>query len=391
MTTKAFEGPAFGSQSARFNLNGIHPNLLNTGKMPYDTKTVTQTNLGPGSYDLQRYAYFSDLNVSRRADGPNWERGALTEKLAKMPHLLYQEAYKKKKELKKELGPGYYNIGPEVMKSQSNRGMLDTLSDRFAYERINLNPGPGVYGVPDEKLEAKRKNKPGKVPLMERSKEPRSLPSVGCEVPPATYNLKSSIDELVNKKVGNRGPYDVFSENRSAPMRHGLHAQDLDMTLGPGQYNTKSFTDNLNDYSQAKHGKFGKIDQYPSISGDRLSINNTSIRPRNTDPNWPGPGSYSPGTIPKPKNNTPSFFSSTKRTDKRSQAFFNRNFNSVGVGRYDIQTFDDSEFKNGHKSVFLSKSAQITDPKIEKYLGERLKAHNLSTAEKRNLYLTGNV
>jgi hypothetical protein len=43
MATKAFEGPAFGSQSARFNLNGIHPNLLSTGKMPYDSKNITES------------------------------------------------------------------------------------------------------------------------------------------------------------------------------------------------------------------------------------------------------------------------------------------------------------------------------------------------------------
>jgi hypothetical protein len=38
--------------------------------------------------------------------------------------------------------------------------------------------GPGAYGVPDARLEEKRKNKPGKVPLFERSKGPRSLPYV---------------------------------------------------------------------------------------------------------------------------------------------------------------------------------------------------------------------
>jgi hypothetical protein len=48
---------------------------------------------------MKKYAYFSETNVSRKAEGPNWERGALTEKLAKMPHLLYQETYKKKQEL----------------------------------------------------------------------------------------------------------------------------------------------------------------------------------------------------------------------------------------------------------------------------------------------------
>lgn len=43
---------------------------------------------------------------------------------------------------------------------------------------MNSNPGPGAYGIPDEILEVKRKNKPGIVPLVERSKESRSLPYV---------------------------------------------------------------------------------------------------------------------------------------------------------------------------------------------------------------------
>lgn len=42
--------------------------------------------------------------------------------------------------------------------------------------KICIDQGPGAYGVPDEKLEEKRKNKPGKVQLFERSKEPRDLP-----------------------------------------------------------------------------------------------------------------------------------------------------------------------------------------------------------------------
>jgi hypothetical protein len=238
---------------------------------------------------MKKYDHFSDQNVSRRADGPNWQRAALTEKLAKMPHLLYQEAYRQKMNLKKELGPGHYDPNYDLYftkQAQSNRGMLHALSDRFSYEKINMNPGPATYGVPDEKLEEKRKNKPGKVPILERSKESRGLPTVGCEVPPASYNLKSSIDELLNKQVSTKGPYELFSENRSAPITHGPYAQDLDKTLGPGQYNLKSFIDELNNSSRKKYGKFGKIEQYPQISGDRLSINNTSIRPRNTDPNW---------------------------------------------------------------------------------------------------------
>jgi hypothetical protein len=118
---------AFGSQSIRFNVNGLHPNLLTNGVMPYSGSTTNTTNvkllscyklkiknkflklklkagnLGPGSYDLLRYNEFSDNNVMRKADGPNWERSALTEKLAKMPHLLYQDSFKKKQEDVREL------------------------------------------------------------------------------------------------------------------------------------------------------------------------------------------------------------------------------------------------------------------------------------------------
>ncbi len=127
--------------------------------------------------------------------------------------------------------------------------------------------------------------------------------------------------------MSNRGPYDVFSENRSAPVKWGHYAQDLDKKLGPGQYNFKSFTDELQNKHQKKHGKFGKIEQYPAISGDRISIDSTSLRPRN--PKWPGPGAYSPGEFSKFESRNPPFLSSTQRSDKRSLQFFSRNFVSL--------------------------------------------------------------
>lgn len=43
MSGKPTGGVAFGSQSARFSLSGIHPNLLATGKMPYDQKNISQS------------------------------------------------------------------------------------------------------------------------------------------------------------------------------------------------------------------------------------------------------------------------------------------------------------------------------------------------------------
>lgn len=91
---------AFGSKSDRFNQNGVHPNMLYTGRMPYDTETTAPaaSRLGPGSYDLKQYGSFSDLHVSRSAEGPNWQRALQTESLAKMPNILYQEEHQRKAE-----------------------------------------------------------------------------------------------------------------------------------------------------------------------------------------------------------------------------------------------------------------------------------------------------
>lgn len=386
---------AFGSKSARFNQNGVHPNMFHTGRMPYDTPTILPagSQLGPGSYDLKQYGSFSDLNVCRSADGPNWQRASYTESLAKMPNILYQDEHKRKKEEKRKLGPGHYDyidtFEKQCNKPQSNRGMLDSLYERFSYQKPNDNPGPFEYGVPDTKLEDNRKNKPGLVPSFERSKESRSLPIVGCEVPPATYPHKNSIDELVAKKVSKRGPYDLFSENRSGPPTWGHFWQDPSKKLGPGQYDIKTFVDDVKigyNNGHSKHGKFSDNKQYPWPSGDRLSINETSLHPR--QPNWPGPGQYESGDLSKFPNHPPPFLTSAVRDDKRYTKKFNHDYNKCGVGRYDIS--NETQHINPHQSLFRSKTSQITLAKGKPYLEERLKPH-IELKEKMNLYYTGNT
>lgn len=39
-SSKTWKGPVFGSQSVRFSGNGLHPNLLTTGRMPYDIRSA---------------------------------------------------------------------------------------------------------------------------------------------------------------------------------------------------------------------------------------------------------------------------------------------------------------------------------------------------------------
>lgn len=323
----------FGSSSNRFTISGLHPQLLTRGHIPHDTTHIPDSsrNMGPGTHDLLPYSEFSEKNVNRRADGPNWKTALNTEKMAKIPHLLFKDTYYKRKEHEKRLGPGCYDIkdGLELNEAipRSKRGMLDALSPRFPSSDTNAIPGPGAYGVPDAKLEEKKWSQGGKVQLFERSKQPRSLPEVGCEVPPGTYEYKNSTDELIKKKVSNRGPYDVFSSNRTDPVKTGHYTKVMKWNLGPGQYNIPSLTDDLVDYSKEKHGKFGKIAQYPKISGDRLSINYTSLQPK--DPDFPGPGYHSPMELSKVKTNLPAFLISTTRNDKRSQQFFYAKFQSM--------------------------------------------------------------
>lgn len=386
----------FGSKSARFTQNGVHPNMLYRGRMPYDSLVTAPagSQLGPGSYDLEQYGSFSDKNVSRSVDGPSWQRALYTESLAKMPNILYQEEHYKKLEDKRRLGPGHYEFIDSFQrvsnKPQSNRGMLDALYDRFSYQKPSENPGPFEYGIPDTKLEQNRKNKPGLVPSFERSKEPRSLPLVGSEVPPATYSHKNSIDELCNKKVSKRGPYDLFSENRSGPVKWGHFWKDPTKTLGPGQYDLKTFVDDVkHGYygSHDKHGKFSKNKQYPNPSGERLACDEVSLHPRK--PDWPGPGHYDDIQLSKFPSNPPPFNASAVRDDKRYTKRFNHDFNKCGVGRYDI-TNEKQHAINSHQSLFRSKTSQISIDKDKPFREERLKPH-LNMTEKLNLYSTGNA
>ena len=40
--TKTWSGAPFGSQSTRFNINGLHPNMLTNGFIPYEPTHVSQ-------------------------------------------------------------------------------------------------------------------------------------------------------------------------------------------------------------------------------------------------------------------------------------------------------------------------------------------------------------
>ena len=45
-----------------------------------------------------------------------------------------------------------------------------------------------------------------------------------CGPSPCTYVLKSSVDVLLGKRTGVRGPYDLFTGQRDAPVTSGFFA-----------------------------------------------------------------------------------------------------------------------------------------------------------------------
>jgi hypothetical protein len=91
-----------------------------------------------------------------------------------------------------------------------------------------------------------------------------------------------------------------------------------------GSYELRGFVDEIHHYGHAKHGKFGKIEQYPVNSGDRLGCDNVQLQPRY--PSFPGPGQYDPTEMSKATVNSPPFLISSIRDSKLNMKRFNHNF-----------------------------------------------------------------
>ena len=159
---------------------------------------------------------------------------------------------------------------------------------------------------------------------------------------PGNYNFDSFTDQMSKKVTSLRGPYDLFSGDRNKPMKTGhfaapvssfrticrlvtvfprldtlmlqprrlieeiqyiiilvndLYCVDLiirfiyllgvltfqnNSNLGPGQYEIKSFAEELTNEHTKKLGKFGKVNQYPETPTERIYAFSLSQNPRNS-------------------------------------------------------------------------------------------------------------
>ncbi|XP_077981142.1 ciliary microtubule-associated protein 2-like [Glandiceps talaboti] len=392
MSAKKFSGAPFGTQKARFDTSGVHPASKMPGtftEVPYCTKSMDELNRrrGPGVYDVL-VGGFSRSAVDDRASGPGWARAYEMARMAALPHLLYKEQWEKKRAQQRNLGPGSYNIKDFVdasdEKPRSTRGICETRDRRFRSVATSGVPGPGTYGaggIPHSALEEKARKSTSNIGMLDAgSSTPRNLPSVGCELGPGTYEKRGFADEMTSKLTSVRGPYDLFTGDRNAPIKTGHLAIPNLANLGPGQYNLHTFLDRWQDEHRQKHGEFGKVAQYPVKPTDRIYCSTLSQWPKT--PKEPGPGNYDATDISRREaHNPPPFISSAERFDKRARKFFMGGSNPVGAGRYDIQTWEDAQHKNGHCSVFNSKVTRRPTSR-DNMLQERIKAKNMKPVEK---------
>jgi len=392
MAEKKFRGAPFGTQTARFDVTGVHPKTKVPGsftQIPYDKYSMLELKrkLGPGTYNVMLGSFNAEA-VETRSAGPGWARQVEVERLAALPHLLHKEQWEENKLLKKKLGPGSYEIKDFIqdseLKPRSERGICQNLASRFEKRATESStPGPGTYGlggVPQRALEEKAKISASTKGMLNAGDRKRNLPSVGSQLGPGTYRHKTCTDELINKVTSLRGPYELYSGDRNKPITEGYLAAPKLADLGPGQYEINSFVDELKGHHKAGHGKFGKLAQYPEVPTDRIFLFSQTHYPKTKDS--PGPGAYSAQALSKPKHeNSPGFLSSAKRDDKMSQKFFTKNFNPVGAGRYDVQKFEEAQDINGHSSVFKSKSGK-PNLQMTKFLQERIRAKDIDPADR---------
>ncbi len=97
----------------------------------------------------------------------------------------------------------------------------------------------------------------------------------GTKLGPGTYNIKNSIDELIKKRVSDKGPYQVFTLSRAAPIATG-HYSILDRWDLSPDFPSKDYPESITFTKQLEknkeYGVFGKLNRFQKKPTDRISI-----------------------------------------------------------------------------------------------------------------------
>ncbi|XP_014789003.1 lymphocyte expansion molecule [Octopus bimaculoides] len=260
-------------------------------------------------------------------------------------------------------GPGTYSpkdfINILAAKPSSIYGICHSSESRFKPSTQNT-PGPGTYKPGKAVFEDINKKSYGVVGIID-ARIPRKETKFNRNPGPGTYEIKSGIDSLLQKVVGNRGPYELFTGPRTLALQTGKKVYPC-----PGQYEMKSGIDQLLESSKNIQGKFGKCERWNKQLHERIACMTSGNYPR--DVNIPGPGHYNVSYQDQKSmsRNLPPFASSATRS---SQPIPNTVTGSktVAPDRYDVLLWQEKQPVNGHRSVFLSQTKKISN-KQEKLL-----------------------
>ncbi|NXP07409.1 LEXM protein, partial [Thinocorus orbignyianus] len=285
---------------------------------------------------------------------------------------------------RERLGPGTYNIRDFLQETRpcSLRGICDTREQRFRDGHRDCFPGPGTYDLqrdPYILLKERDKHSASRRGVMDSGTErcpPMPFPPClqGSGLGPGTYNLRSSIDEGLRRAMASR-PRQTFSGHKPKPAVASCSTlssqQKKDTKSSTGA--VKSFLDELMLRENKKKGCFSTLPRNPGCPTERIFWATLSQCPREA---WAvGPGSYNPKPIERSEySNQPPFWSSAKRSDRKSYRLFTGNENPVGVGRYDITKHEKYPPKTRYRSLYQCDTQRyLSDLKRDVYLLERIK------------------
>ena len=227
----------FGSSQRRFDYKSLHPAFSKHGIALQD-ETV-HNHLAPGCYDV---------------------KSPLKEKLKKQwgtrgPYDVTTGPRFKSSDAKGELGPGYYTrdllrINDVYEKKSFGRGICSYTGPRTAPLSNVEFPGVGSYKHTTFLDEMRARSV---TPIGVCSQSPGERLQTQPNYGPVSYTLKSCVEETLERKTSNRGPYELTTGPRFK------RADKTYAHLGPGVYDTDRFK--VLDYD-ARKGKWGKNERF---------------------------------------------------------------------------------------------------------------------------------
>ncbi|XP_044286241.1 lymphocyte expansion molecule [Varanus komodoensis] len=380
MEPKGFSGAPFWSQTARFDVSAVYPDVKKPNtflQAPYSKVICSDLNrkLGPGTYRTD-YGGFSSTDWEKRRSTSSWAKAQEATRLTQMPHFNFKDIFHREKALKEKLGPGTYNHTDflELQKRRpcSIRGICDTGEVRFKDHIRECYPGPGTYGNPYALLEEKEKRSVTALGIMDsKTTKYFAFPHTGSGLGPGTYNHKNSVDEMLKRVVSTRGPYEIFTGDRSKPIICGHYATDK-KSVELSSINVKSFLEELNTKEKKRHGVFSTLARNPGCPSERIFWATVGQCPR--EQYKAGPGSYDIKHIKRTEyENQPPFWIGAKRFDRKAYRLFFGNANPVGVGRYDTTKHEKYPKKTRYRSLYMNDAQRyLSNLERDKCLQERI-------------------